>query len=51
MSRKAVFGPAVARGFSKAWLIGGYVFLYLPIFTLVLLSFNASPMLTNWDGW
>ncbi len=35
---------------SKAWLIMGFVFLYLPIFTLVILSFNASPLVTIWGG-
>jgi putrescine transport system permease protein len=28
-----------------------FLFLYLPIFTLVVLSFNASPMVTTWEGW
>jgi len=28
-----------------------FLFLYLPIFTLIVLSFNASPMVTNWGGW
>ncbi len=28
-----------------------FVFLYLPILTLVVLSFNASPMVTSWGGW
>jgi putrescine transport system permease protein len=28
-----------------------FLFLYLPIVTLVVLSFNASPMVTNWGGW
>jgi putrescine transport system permease protein len=28
-----------------------FVFLYLPIFTLVILSFNGSPMVTSWGGW
>jgi putrescine transport system permease protein len=27
-----------------------FVFLYLPIVTLVVLSFNASPMVTSWGG-
>ena len=33
-----------------AWMGGVYVFLYLPIFTLIVFSFNASPMVTNWGG-
>ena len=28
-----------------------FLFLYLPIFTLIILSFNSSPMVTNWGGW
>lgn len=35
---------------SRVWLIGGFVFLYLPIVTLVALSFNASPLVTTWAG-
>lgn len=35
---------------SKAWLIGGFAFLYLPIVTLIVLSFNASPLVTTWAG-
>ena len=36
---------------SRLWMGAVFLFLYLPIFTLVLLSFNASPMVTNWGGW
>jgi len=36
---------------SCAWMVGVFTFLYLPILTLVLLSFNASPMVTSWGGW
>jgi putrescine transport system permease protein len=28
-----------------------FLFLYMPIFTLIILSFNASPMVTSWGGW
>ncbi len=28
-----------------------FAFLYLPILTLVVLSFNASPIVTQWGGW
>ena len=34
----------------KAWLIAGYTFLYLPIITLVIFSFNDSKMVTLWGG-
>ena len=33
------------------WMALVFVFLYLPIVTLVVLSFNASPMVTSWGGW
>ena len=36
---------------STVWMGAMYLFLYLPILTLMLLSFNASPMVTNWGGW
>ena len=42
--------PAFNRGFSRAWLIGGFVFLYLPIVALVLYSFNDSPLANVWRG-
>jgi putrescine transport system permease protein len=35
--------------FGKSWLIGIYVFLYIPIITLVVYSFNASPLVTVWS--
>lgn len=41
----------LGRVTSRAWMGGIFLFLYLPIFTLVLLSFNASPMVTSWGGW
>jgi putrescine transport system permease protein len=36
---------------SKFWMGAVFVFLYLPILTLVILSFNGSPMVTSWGGW
>lgn len=35
--------------FGRVWLIAVYVFLYLPIVTLVIYSFNASPLVTVWS--
>lgn len=35
--------------FAKSWLSAIYVFLYIPIFTLVAYSFNASPLVTVWS--
>jgi putrescine transport system permease protein len=39
-----------AAWFGRAWLVGGFIFLYLPIVTLVIYSFNASPLPTVWGG-
>jgi putrescine transport system permease protein len=36
---------------SRIWMAAVFVFLYLPILTLVVLSFNASPIVTQWGGW
>ena len=38
------------RGFAKAWLAGGYVFLYLPILALIVFSFNDSTLPNVWRG-
>lgn len=35
----------------KIWMAAVFIFLYLPIVTLIILSFNASPMVTSWGGW
>lgn len=40
----------LGRGTGFAWMGGVYAFLYLPIFTLIVLSFNASPLVTSWGG-
>lgn len=42
--------PAFNRRFGKAWLLAGFVFLYLPIVALVLFSFNDSPVANVWRG-
>ena len=47
---KTLFGPAFARGFGKAWLTAGFVFLYLPIVALVIYSFNDSPIPNRWSS-
>jgi len=36
--------------FGKAWLLAGFAFLYLPILTLIVFSFNESRMPTVWTG-
>ena len=38
----------VNRWFARGWLSLGYLFLYLPIATLVLFSFNDSPVPNAW---
>jgi putrescine transport system permease protein len=35
--------------FGKSWMFAIYVFLYIPIITLVAYSFNASPLVTVWS--
>jgi putrescine transport system permease protein len=34
----------------RVWLIFGYAFLYIPIATLIVFSFNESQMVTLWSG-
>ena len=46
--RRALVDARFARGFSRAWLAAGYVFLYLPICALVVFSFNDSPIPNQW---
>jgi putrescine transport system permease protein len=36
--------------FGKAWLGAGYLFLYLPILSLIVFSFNESKMASIWTG-
>lgn len=36
---------------SRVWLGAVFAFLYLPILTLIVLSFNDSAMVTSWGGW
>jgi putrescine transport system permease protein len=40
----------VRSRFGLGWLIAIYVFLYLPILTLVVFSFNESKLSTQWSG-
>ncbi|WP_374675815.1 ABC transporter permease [Ideonella sp.] len=47
---KALFSSRFAGMFGKGWLVGGFLFLYLPMFTLILYSFNASPLPSVWGG-
>lgn len=47
---KAIVGASAAKSFSKAWLAAGYLFLYLPIASLVFYSFNDSQIPNLWSG-
>jgi putrescine transport system permease protein len=37
--------------FSNFMLVGGLLFIYLPMLILVIYSFNASKLVTVWGGW
>ena len=37
------------KTFAKSWMITVYIFLYLPIITLVIFSFNDSKLVTVWS--
>ena len=39
----------VDQYFGKVWMLAVYAFLYLPIFTLVIYSFNDSKLVTVWS--
>lgn len=43
--------PSAGHITSRVWMGAVFLFLYLPIFTLIILSFNASPLVTSWGGW
>ena len=36
---------------SRVWIAAVFIFLYLPILTRVVLSFNASAIVTQCGGW
>jgi len=36
------------KAFGRTWMIAVYILLYMPIVTLVIYSFNASPLVTVW---
>jgi putrescine transport system permease protein len=40
----------ITKIFGKAWLGAGYLFLYIPMASLVVYSFNASPLPVVWAG-
>lgn len=45
-----VNGNRIARGAGKLYLVVIFLFLYLPILTLIVLSFNASKTRGKWAG-
>ncbi|MBK7615829.1 MAG: ABC transporter permease subunit [Vitreoscilla sp.] len=49
-SNRTWFGPRFASGFGRAWLAVGFMFLYLPMLTLVVYSFNKSALPSIWGG-
>ena len=42
-------GQGLNKYFGKAWMLAVYAFLYLPIVTLVIYSFNDSKLVTVWS--
>ena len=50
MSKRALFGAGFAKNFGRAWLVLGFLFLYLPMLTLVVFSFNHSRLPSHWGG-
>jgi len=42
--------PTFNRWFGRSWLLLGFLFLYVPIVSLVVLSFNDSPIPNVWRG-
>ena len=47
---RLLIGGRFARNFGRGWLLAGFFFLYLPIFTLIAYSFNNSALPTVWGG-
>ena len=50
MKNRALFGTKFAKGFGRTWLVGGFLFLYLPMVTLMIFSFNHSRLASHWGG-
>jgi putrescine transport system permease protein len=50
MKNRALFGTGFAKVFGRGWLVGGFLFLYLPMLTLIVFSFNHSRLPTQWGG-
>ncbi|MET0382075.1 MAG: ABC transporter permease subunit [Burkholderiaceae bacterium] len=50
MSAARPSGAALAKGFGRAWLAAGFLFLYLPMLALIVFSFNHSRLASQWGG-
>jgi putrescine transport system permease protein len=50
MKNRAIFSSSFAKIFGRGWLVAGFLFLYLPMLTLVVFSFNHSPLPSQWGG-
>ena len=50
MSKRALFSAGFAKNFGRAWLVAAFLFLYLPMATLVVFSFNHSRLPSHWGG-
>jgi putrescine transport system permease protein len=50
MRNRAFFGNRFAKRFGLGWLIGGFLFLYLPMLALIVQSFNHSRLPSTWGG-
>jgi len=50
MTKRALFSAGFAKNFGRTWLVLGFLFLYLPMVTLVVFSFNHSRLPSHWGG-
>jgi putrescine transport system permease protein len=50
MNKRALFTAGFAKNFGRTWLVAGFLFLYLPMLTLVVFSFNHSRLPSHWGG-
>jgi putrescine transport system permease protein len=50
MKKRALFSAGFAKNFGRFWLVAGFLFLYLPMATLVVFSFNHSRLPSHWGG-
>jgi putrescine transport system permease protein len=48
--KRALFSAGFAKQFGRSWLVAGFLFLYLPMLTLIIFSFNHSRLPTQWGG-